>query len=106
MIFRVFILSVLPGSGLDSRAAKWGCPPVCYRSAEGGSRHASEVLRSDREVVLAGVQEDGCALKYASEALRSDPEVVLTAVQQHGLALEFASEALKSDREMVLAAVR
>jgi hypothetical protein len=75
--------------------------------AQNGSalRHASEALRSDREVVLTAVAQNGSALRYASEALQSDREVVLAAVAQNGSALVCASEALQSDREVVLAAV-
>ena len=60
---------------------------------------------SDREVVLAAVQEWGLELQFASAALRADREVVLAAVQRDGLALEHASAELKADREVVLAAV-
>ena len=36
------------------------------------------------QVVLAAVQQNGCALLYASPVLRRDKEVVLQAVRQPG----------------------
>ena len=61
---------------------------------------------SDREVVLAAVQQDGRVLHMASAELKADREVVLAAVQQYGYALFFASAELQADREVVLAAVQ
>jgi hypothetical protein len=63
-------------------------------------------LRSDRETVMAAVQQDGLALQLASEKLQNTKEVVIAAVQNNGLALQFASEELQSDREVVIAAVQ
>ena len=70
-----------------------------------GVRCADASLRSDKDVILAAVNQDGRALRFASEELQSDREVVLAAVNQHGYALKFASEEFRSDREVVLAAV-
>ena len=61
---------------------------------------------SDRELLLAAVQQNGRALEYASAELKADREVVLAAVQQYGYALEYASAELRADREVVLAAVQ
>ena len=61
---------------------------------------------NNRELVLAAVHQDGCALEFASGTLRNDRELVLAAVHQDGCALEFASKALRNDREVVLAAVQ
>jgi hypothetical protein len=70
-------------------------------------RYASAELKADREVVLAAVQQDGHALRYASAELRADRKVVLAAAQQNGDVLYFyASAELWADREVVLAAVR
>ena len=63
-------------------------------------------LRSDREPVMAAVQQDGLALQLASEKLQNTKEVVIAAVRNNGLALQFASEELQSDREVVIAAVQ
>lgn len=63
-------------------------------------------LRSDRETVMAAVQQDGLALQLASEKLQNTKEVVIAAVRNNGLALQFASEELQSDREVVIAAVQ
>ncbi len=59
---------------------RWDAPP---------GRGASEELRAEREVVLAGVKQNGEALQYASEELRADREFMLAAVQQRGWALEY-----------------
>jgi cellobiose-specific phosphotransferase system component IIA len=67
-------------------------------------QHASEALRNDKEVVLAAVAQSGWALQYALDALRNDKEVVLAAVAQRGSALQDASEALQGDKEVVLTA--
>ena len=44
--------------------------------------HASEVIRGDKEIVLAAVQQCGYALQHASEVLRNNKEIVLAAVRQ------------------------
>ena len=62
-------------------------------------------MRTDKDVVLATVVQDGCALEHASEAMRSDKDVVLAAVIQTAWALHHASEALRSDKDVVLAAI-
>eukprot|EP00435_Cladocopium_sp_Y103_P044299 s2258_g12.t1 len=63
-------------------------------------------LQSDRETVMAAVQQDGLALQLASEKLQNSKGVVIAAVRNNGLALQFASEELQSDREVVMAAVQ
>jgi hypothetical protein len=68
--------------------------------------YASAELKADREVVLAAVQQDGHALRYASAELRADRKVVLAAVQQDWYAFRFASAELWADREFMLAAVQ
>eukprot|EP00971_Amphidinium_carterae_P289793 5754426-Amphidinium_carterae.1 len=60
-----------------------------------------------RASVLEKVKRDGFpsfALYEVDKIWRSDCEVVLAAVQQDGGALRFAAGALKGDREIVLAA--
>ena len=61
---------------------------------------------SNKDIVLAAVQQNGLALDYASKELRNDPEIVLEAVQKNGEAFKFASEELKKDRAFVLKAVQ
>ncbi|CAE7692290.1 unnamed protein product [Symbiodinium sp. CCMP2456] len=63
--------------------------------------HADDVLRADKQVVLATVRQTGIALQCASEEMCADREVVVEAVRQNGLALEFACEKLRADRELV-----
>lgn len=69
-------------------------------------KHASEDLRSDREIVLAAVKKNGDALQYASDEMRKNGEIVLAAVEQNGYAFNHASEGLKKNPEFVLAAVQ
>jgi len=45
-------------------------------------QYASANLRSNREIVMAAVKEDGHALEYASAELGSDREIVLAAAKQ------------------------
>jgi hypothetical protein len=58
-------------------------------------KYASKSLKSDREVVLAAVVQNGKALQYASDSFESDREVVLAAVNQYGEALRYASKDLR-----------
>ena len=44
---------------------------------------------SNRDLVLAAVQQDGRALEYAAEPLKADRDLVLAAVQQDGSAREY-----------------
>ena len=67
------------------------------------SDFASYELRSDREIVLTAVKQNGLALK-SSDELRSDREFMLAAVKENNLTLKFASIELLSDREFMLAA--
>lgn len=67
---------------------------------------ASDILKSDLEIVSGAVSQNGRALEYASDTLKASKEVVLRAVLQHGHALQWASKDLRSDKEIVLEAVR
>jgi len=62
-------------------------------------------FQSDKDVVLAALNQTGKALRYASSDLKGDKEVVLTAVNQTGEALRYASPDLQGDKEVVLTAV-
>jgi beta-glucosidase-like glycosyl hydrolase len=50
----------------------------------------SASLKSDKDVVMAAVTNDGSALEYADASLKSDKDVVMAAVTQKNpmLALE------------------
>jgi len=65
--------------------------------------YASNVLKSNKAVVMAAVVQNGQALKYS--AFKNDKEVVLAAVTQYGAALRYASNTLKGDPEVVMVAV-
>mmetsp|Transcript_42238 Transcript_42238/g.76553 ORF Transcript_42238/g.76553 Transcript_42238/m.76553 type:complete len:198 (-) Transcript_42238:23-616(-) len=69
---------------------------------------APEQCRSDPEIVLAALTQNGLALQWAAESCRSDHEIVRTAVQQlgDGLALQWAAEACRSDREIASTALK
>ncbi len=59
---------------------------------------------NNKETVMAGIQQDGTALRYASRDLQADPEVVLAAVRQDPMALWYASETLLDDSEFMAVA--
>ena len=91
--------------GMQVRGAEQLLAAMSKEQARGGS--VQMVKRdSDREVVLAAVQQNGDALYYASTELQADREIVLAAVQQYGDALKHASAELRADRNFVLAAVQ
>ena len=69
-------------------------------------RHQAPALRADREVVIAAVEWDGCALQYAAPALREDRDVVLAAIKQNGNALHWVSHVLYADPDVMLAAIK
>ena len=46
-------------------------------------RRASEELKADKEVVLAAVQQNGCALYFVLGELRADKEIDLAAEQNN-----------------------
>ena len=68
--------------------------------------YASRELQQDRQVVLAAVQQYGEALRFAPSELQADRQVVLTAVHSSGFSLGYAAAELRADREVVLAAVQ
>ena len=49
-------------------------------------------MRADRDVVMAAVAQNGCALRFAAEDLRGDRDIVLVAVSRAGSALQDAAE--------------
>jgi hypothetical protein len=79
------------------------------------------VMKSDEEVVLKAVTQDGRARQHASEELKGNQrscwtgpseelkdinEFMLEAVKQHVISLQRASEELRSDKEVMLEAVK
>ena len=68
-------------------------------------RHAHEILRGNREVILTAVSQNGMNMQFAHETMKRDREVILAAVTQNGMAVYFAHKTMKSDREVILAAV-
>ncbi|PCI25751.1 hypothetical protein COB57_00890 [Candidatus Peregrinibacteria bacterium] len=66
----------------------------------------SDDMRSDKEVVLAFVNQDGINIQFASKELQEDKDVVFAAVGQNGVALEFVSMKYKNDLSLVRIATR
>jgi hypothetical protein len=70
--------------GRPARGAEQLRAAMSNAQARGGSVQMCSATRdSDREKLLAAVQQNGYALRYASAELQADREVVLAAVQQH-----------------------
>ena len=65
--------------------------------------YACPKLWSDREAVMAAVQQDGLALQMAPGELKNNREVVIAAVRNNSLARQFASNELLSDVEVEMA---
>lgn len=77
-----------------------------FRVSQDGLSLENELsFNDDREIVLAAIYNEPCALCYASERLKDDYVLVLLAVTKHGRALEFASASLKNNRNIVLTSV-
>lgn len=62
--------------------------------------------RSDFDVVLAAVDQNGLALGCANLTLRSNPDIVFAAVSSDGISLGFARGEVPNDRRIVTAAVQ
>lgn len=62
-------------------------------------QHADGLLKGDKDVAIAAVQENGNALEHASELLKGDKDVVMAALQENGAALKFAKPPLNQDIE-------
>ena len=56
-------------------------------------QYASAEVKSNRELVLVAVFQDGGALRFAADDLKTDHILVLVAVTQIGRALEHAGVA-------------
>ena len=68
-------------------------------------KDASDLLKADREVAIAGARQSTFVFNWLSHDLKEDKEVVLAAAEQNGFVLEIVSEALSADRDVVLCAV-
>jgi serine/threonine-protein kinase TTK/MPS1 len=62
--------------------------------------------KSDKDLVITAVTNNGLSLKYAHPILKKDKYIVLKAVQQNGLSLQYADISLLSDDNIVLQAVK
>ena len=67
--------------------------------------YASENLKLDKEFILEAVKLNGAALSYIADNYKGDKEIVLAAVKQNGMVLNYATDKLKNDKEVVLTAV-
>jgi hypothetical protein len=68
-------------------------------------RNDCKWARSNREIVLAAVKQNGLVLYYAKD-FQGDREIVLAAIRQVALAFQHASKDLKTDPEIIKAALR
>lgn len=59
-----------------------------------------------KQYFLEHVKLDGLKLSDLSEELRSDKEIVLAAIEQNPYAIQFASQKLRDDEEVVEAALK
>ena len=73
---------------------------------EDDSDDGSAELKSDRDIALEDVKENGNALRNISTELRGDKDIVLEAVKQNGLLLHYASPELRGDKDVALEAVK
>jgi hypothetical protein len=65
-----------------------------------------EEVRSDRELGVALVDQDGNYLEHLTSELRRDPEVVQRAVRSTPAALAYASDDLRADRDFVIGLIQ
>ena len=68
-------------------------------------KYLTEEQRSDFDVVMAAVKQNGCALKYASKALRGNETIVMEATKKSAYALNYASDDLQYDIRFIRLAV-
>ena len=68
-------------------------------------RYLGEKLRSNRELLLMAVKQNGELLHYASKELKNDKIVVLEAIKNRANALYYASDEIKANKEIVMIAV-
>jgi hypothetical protein len=61
-------------------------------------------IKTDKNIMLAAVKQNGLALKFASDELKNDKELVIAAVKQNALTLKFASDTLRNDKEILIIA--
>jgi hypothetical protein len=69
-------------------------------------RYVETSIKSNKELALLAINQDGLLLKYCGNTLKDDFDLVMKAVQNNGLALEFASEKLKKDTKIVKQAIK
>ena len=75
--------------------------PVCITAKELGIPLVfADNLKSDHEVVLEAVKQNGNALRFASDSVKADREFLLEAVKLDGFALNCADEKLQHDPEL------
>ncbi len=76
-------------------------------------RYASDLLKSDRELVLAAVTSlyadtsthRGQVITYADKSLQSDREIIISAVSAFGNTLHYIAPSFKKDKAIIKAAI-
>lgn len=71
-----------------------------------GIKYVSELLRLDKEVVLAAVENNPEALADVEPVWKQNREVVLTAIRKKGTTIGFADNMFRRDRELGLIACK
>jgi len=77
--------------------------------SESAENEEEGILLPDKIVLAAfliSLQRNSQALKHASTMVRGNREAVLAAVEQAGVFLEYARAALKGDKDVVMIAVK
>ena len=67
---------------------------------------ADSKYKTDKEIMLVVLGQNGRMLREAGDQLIVDPEVVTMAVSQFGQALEYADDTMKDHKAVVMAAVQ
>lgn len=58
---------------------------------------ADESLRCDREIVIAAVKEDGCALEFVDKKLYDDEEIILSSFTNDRAMFRFIGKKLSAN---------
>jgi tetratricopeptide (TPR) repeat protein len=89
------------GKALPNAAPELQVSEHIHFAAMGGEAAFHAAKRAILAEIAKGKMKAKVALQYADAALKSNKEVVLAAVAQNGEALKFAARVLKADKEFV-----
>ena len=63
------------------------------------------VLKADREVVLAAIEQDPSSIEFAAEELKGDLDIMLTVIASDPWQLEHASIEMRDNKDLIMKAV-